>query len=46
MSGYVEVVEVLDQNAPNYIGGGGMPSDRLVEVEVHTSGDNGIPILI
>ena len=41
MLGYVEAVQILDNKAPNYIGGGGMPADRLVEVEVHTSGDNG-----
>ena len=42
IEGFVEVIEILDNSAPLYIGGGGAPNARPVEVEVFTSGDNGI----
>ena len=42
MSGYVEAVEILGDIVPIYFGGGGQPTNRVVEVEVYTSGNNGI----
>ena len=42
MSGYVEAIEILGDNFPIYVGGGGQPKNRVVDVEVYTSGINGI----
>jgi hypothetical protein len=42
MSGYVEAIEILGENVPIYVGGGGNSQNRVVEVEVYTSGNNGI----
>ena len=42
MSGYVEAIEILSDSVPIHIGGGGNPQNRVVEVEVYTSGNNGI----
>jgi hypothetical protein len=41
MSGYVEAIEILGDNFPIYVGGGGQPRNRVVDVEVYTSGNNG-----
>ena len=42
MSGYVEAIEILGDNVPIYVGGGGQPKNRVVNGEVYTSGINGI----
>lgn len=41
MTGYVEAIEILGDSVPVYFGGGGQPKNRVVEVEVYTSGNNG-----
>lgn len=42
MSGYVEAVEILGDNVPIHVGGGRQPKNRVVDVEVYTSGNKGI----
>ncbi|XP_057366133.2 calcium-activated chloride channel regulator 3A-1-like [Daphnia carinata] len=42
MAGYVEAIEVLGNTVPVYIGGGGQPKNRVVEVEVYTNGNSGL----
>jgi hypothetical protein len=45
MSGYVEAIEILGENFPIYVGGGGQPKNRVVDVEVYTSGNRYISFL-
>jgi hypothetical protein len=42
LSGFYEAVEILGENVPVYVGGGGQPKNRVIDVEVYTSGKNGI----
>lgn len=42
LSGFYEAVEILGENVPVYVGGGGQSKNRVIDVEVYTSGKNGI----
>lgn len=44
MTGYVEAIEVLGNNVAVHVGGGGQAETRVVEVEVYTSGNNGMTL--
>jgi hypothetical protein len=42
MSGYFEAIEILGENVPIHVGGGGQSPNRVIDVEVYTSSNNGI----
>lgn len=42
----MDIVQILPDSAPVYIGGGGPPSEKPIEVEVYTSGVNGNTYLL
>ncbi|XP_046639085.1 calcium-activated chloride channel regulator 3A-1-like [Daphnia pulicaria] len=42
LSGFYEAVEILGENVPVYVGGGGQSKNRVIDVEVYTSGKNGV----
>jgi len=40
--GFYEAVEILGETVPIYVGGGGQSKNKLIDVEVYTSGKNGV----
>lgn len=45
-TGYVEAIEILNNDTKVHIGGGGLATLKPVEVEVYTSGSGGILLII